>query len=626
MRLHPLVGVRDGIIAKNQDRSRDEEYRREVVDLFRDYRHPWDILTELVQNAIDAINENPNIDEGRLVVRVDGEDKKLVVEDNGVGIPPENIKKVLVPNFSFNKSSKKTYGYKGVGLSFVSHLTRKFKIESVSNKKYSKYVLENNIDWILNREPELHESEAGPTATDKDSGTVVTLTLDGDYESVRTLRSLNDFFIWATNKEVLEFVLRTKTAAGNTAKYFGKDPRKEVNVFIEVNNCGEEKIDYSYLSPFSSSFAKDLRYKLDESVDNRKRYTEIFQDSNRRDKDKIYRCLRKDIYGLRVGKQKRTRTNFDLSILVCGESGVSELERDYGIRDLDKSIINSFKMETGIYLSVDGMPTSIQLQNYTGGFTKRFFCLVDVDMNTNDELDKGRKGISEHTKNLIVSSIDQELKKKQIGGKYSIYQAARRMKQSQSRGYAGTDFKKHLDKWDKEPGVIKELSLTKIPLDENACILIFSELLGGGKLGGYEFRYISQDATFDFAFNYRVHKSRLGDHSYSISQGFIDTLDYNLEDQDGLLRGRLGYNWHIGEFKIAAQDIIGKDEQPLDQLDLLVVWDFDTGKLTKGGATILSATVADRKYEGVTHIMRDLVGECQVICLRDLLDELGLLS
>jgi hypothetical protein len=200
------------------------------------------------------------------------------------------------------------------------------------------------------------------------------------------------------------------------------------------------------------------------------------------------------------------------------------------------------------------------------------------------------------------------------------------MKQSQSRGYAGADFKKHLDKWDKEPKIIKELSLGKRPLDENACILIFAELVGAGKLGGYKFRYISQDATFDFAFNYRVRQSRLNDHSYSVSQGYINTLDYNLEDSNGLLRGRLGYNWHIGEFKISAEDIIGKDEQPLDQLDLLVVWNFDKEKLTKGGATILPASVADRKYEGVTHIMRDLVGECQVVCLKDLLDELGLLS
>jgi len=621
---HPLIAVRDQIQSE-EGISRDDKYKDEIVDLFRDYKHPWDILTELIQNSVDAVNDSEK-NTGEINIFIDSTSNRLVIKDNGVGVSHNNIEKILVPNFSHNKSSSRTYGYKGVGLSFVSHLTKKFKIESVHDGMKASCTVENNIDWVLgDPDVEIHKTTSEPVSTDEEAGTMVSVTLDGDYSRVRTLRSLNDFFAWASIYRVIEFVIRTKTAAGNTKKFFGRGPRKEIDIKVKIDDGPEENIPFFYLSPFASDYSSGSRYLLKREIDSKKAYEDIYTDSTKRDKDKVYRCLRHDINDLQVGQQERTRTDFDLSVHVCGESGLTELEKEFGVRDLDKSILNSFKADTGIYLSIDGMPTSIQLHNYTGGFKKRFFCLVDLDIGANDELNKGRTEISEHTKNLIVSKIDEKLKEKIVDERYSIYQAARRMKEPRSRGYAGADVMKHLEKWDKTPHVIDDLSLRKEPLDENALISIFFELLGQRKIRGYNFRYVSQDATFDFVFEHKVYESRLDEHSYSISRGFVDNLGYNIEERDGLIMGKLGQDWHVGEFKISVEDIVGKDNQPLENLDLLVAWDYDQDKIISSGANLSDATVDNRSFEGVTHILSDRTGECQVLCIKDLMGELGML-
>lgn len=200
------------------------------------------------------------------------------------------------------------------------------------------------------------------------------------------------------------------------------------------------------------------------------------------------------------------------------------------------------------------------------------------------------------------------------------------MRETRSRGYAGSDVKKHLDKWDDLPSRIEGMLLDKPPIDENAIVVLFAELVGKGELPGYKLRYISQDATFDFAFEYLVDRDKLDEGPYSISEGYVDMLSYSLEDTDGLLRGPYGQLWHIGEFKIYVEDAVGNDEQPLEQLDLLVAWDFDQDEIISGGANINESTVDNRSYEGVTHVLSDQTGECQVICLSYLMDELGLLD
>lgn len=625
--IHPLVNIREEIIKSEKGTGKEDEYRREIQDLFRDYRHPWDIVTELVQNSVDAINQNDKIEKGKIKIIINPKDRIVSIHDNGIGISADDIKKVLVPNFSKNKSSGKTYGYKGVGLSFVSHLTRDFVIESVCKGKKVKYRIKNSLDWVVGRSnADVKDEIEEPKDDNGNSGTYVSLTLDGKYSDtdLRTLQSLDNFFDWASKKEVVEYVLRTRTAIGNTKKYFNQTPQKDIEVVLEISGHDPIGIEYSHLTPFSSNYSERNRYLLTTKIGKQQDYQSIYKDSSKKDSDKVFRCLRHDIKDLKVGT--KVITKFDLSILVCGETGVSELEREFEVNGLDESIRHSFRAGTGVYLSINGMPTGIKLHQWTDGFNKRFLCLVDVGMDTNTELDKGRKGISEYTKNLIINKIEDELSNKIIDGRYSIRRIAHRMKDSQTKGYAGSDISEHIKKWDETKSIISSLCLNKVPLDENGVILIFFQLIGMGKLHGYQIRYISQDATFDFAFTFLINESRLDDWEFSVSKGFIDQLDYDYKDNNSTLKGSRGVDYHIGEFKVSGEDIVGRENQPLSELDLLVIWDFDEDQTIKKGGNFQRMIADNRKYEGVTHTLNDDLGSCQVICLKTLLEEFKFLN
>lgn len=620
----PLVEERR-LHEKGDERDDENDYRREIQDLFRDYRHPWDILTELVQNAIDSINQNKDIQRGRIDIHIDSGNKSLFVRDNGIGIRATELKKVLVPKVSIDKSSGITYGYKGVGLSFVAHLAQSFTITSTRDGKRRSYGLDNCLEWVFSDAASVVERDAATIDVPGDpSGTTVEVKLCASYEvaALRTLQSLDSFFLWAKTPLILEYVLRTRTAIGNAAKYLGGTPIKEVDILVCIDGKPEQAIPYSLLTPFDGDYCKKSRYKLQTTLDKARAYEDVFLDAKLKDSDKVYRALRCDCPGLSVGT--RVKTDFDLSVLICGETGVTELERQYQLTTMEEGPKKSFELGTGVYLCVNGMPTGILLHRWTDGFNKRFLCHVNVGMEANAELDKGRKGISEYTRAQIIAEIERQLGVKRVQGKYSLRHVGHRMMESLSRGYAGTDVATHLDKWDKTDDVLKEGCLRKVPLDENGVIVIFAELVGKRSLAGYQLRYISQDATFDFAFSYRVDDADLDKGPVSVSRGYIDSLDYALDDKTRLLKGRRGVDYHIGEFKISAEDIVGSEKQPLSDLDLLVVWDFNQDAIERLGGSIRDVNVDKRKFDGVTHVLGDVGGDCQVVCLKALIEKLGL--
>ena len=66
---HPLVAIRE-TLSSSATRNHETEYKREIVDLFRDYRHPWDIFTELIQNSVDAINQHATPVKGEIILEI----------------------------------------------------------------------------------------------------------------------------------------------------------------------------------------------------------------------------------------------------------------------------------------------------------------------------------------------------------------------------------------------------------------------------------------------------------------------------------------------------------------------------------------------------------------------------
>ena len=198
-----------------------------------------------------------------------------------------------------------------------------------------------------------------------------------------------------------------------------------------------------------------------------------------------------------------------------------------------------------------------------------------------------------------------------------------KMNEPGTRGYAGTDTLQHITKWDVSESNHSDLAVRVCPLDENGVIAMFFELVGRGKLVGYGIRYISQDAAFDFSFSYNAEKSRCGE-PMCLTHAHLDNIGYPLEGDSPRLRGRNGLDWFTGEFKISAEDIVGEEKQPLANLDLLVVWDYDEAAINRKGGSMHELPDDKRSFEGTNHLLCDTSGQCQVVVLKHFLLALGI--
>src|SRR5258708_1151090 len=121
----------------------DFEYRRRTVQgILESYHSNYDVLSEAVQNSIDAVEDAylagspaPYLIE----VTINFRENWIGILDSGVGMTGEEVTSVFAPHVSFkqqsspgNKRDKKNMyrGYKGVGLTFLAYGTDEIIIHS----------------------------------------------------------------------------------------------------------------------------------------------------------------------------------------------------------------------------------------------------------------------------------------------------------------------------------------------------------------------------------------------------------------------------------------------------------------------------------------------------------------
>jgi two-component system phosphate regulon sensor histidine kinase PhoR len=84
-----------------------------------------DMLTQVLINLVDnAVKYTP--EGGKVWIRasVEGEDVRVSVADNGIGIPPENLPRVFERFYRVDKARSRELGGIGMGLAIVKHIVR----------------------------------------------------------------------------------------------------------------------------------------------------------------------------------------------------------------------------------------------------------------------------------------------------------------------------------------------------------------------------------------------------------------------------------------------------------------------------------------------------------------------
>jgi len=96
--------------------------KRELKNILDSYMGWYDPFCELIQNALDSVEEKVSLgDKYQPIIRVIIDLKKncLIVSDNGIGLTKEKYEQFLAPNFSFKSGN--TRGHKGVGATYLAY-------------------------------------------------------------------------------------------------------------------------------------------------------------------------------------------------------------------------------------------------------------------------------------------------------------------------------------------------------------------------------------------------------------------------------------------------------------------------------------------------------------------------
>jgi hypothetical protein len=598
-------------------------FRRDIEEIVRSYRHSWDVFAELIQNAVDAIRRrarsDTNFDSGQLIIRVDPVKQQITIIDDGEGMIATDMLRALAPGQSL-KQMGTDYGYKGFGLTFVLYASSVLRIRSVKDGLASTLVVTGALDWLASGEVEeatlpIVQWVERDVETGESNGTEVTVTLDsGSYQTkYRPISALDGMFEWAQNPRALEYVLRLRTAVGNTLGLFGESPAPEVDVTAFVGDHPSVTIPYLYLLAGESTY---VAAKYFETVPE---YLKVYEDGGLSRDAKAYRGLGHRLVDRSVGTV--APVSYRAAILICGKTGMSKMAAEFGVTS-DLANYSELLLSTSVQLALGGMPLGIAIESWEnfGHDMARYFVLIDADLGISDQLDSGRKGISRYFANAMVADLLAALREKKFGGQnHSLMRLSQMMTEPDSGSTNVTQLAERVAERRSAGAPLSAGGILQFePEDENEVILLFGHLVAEGTLPGYRAILISQGTTYDAAmefslrrdhpnFSYLQHPLGLGLRAQEIAEASADD-EYKWLDTKGV-------EWFVVEFKPKLQDLIVSKKQRLSEIDLVVCWDFDAGWLDSHAATLEPVRPDTRSLYGVTHRLSYDGDTCDVIVL-----------
>lgn len=443
--------------------------RKSIKGIEDSYNNFWDIIAELVQNSVDAINKTEER-KGSIKIIINAHKRSIQVIDTEIGIEKEKIPVLLTPFFTDKEDDKETIGEKGVGLKFVLFSSDNFIMKTTTDKSTEKFVVkipgaktwknsDSDEDFCLNLSSENKEGFIG---TD--------ICVEG----------IENQQLFELDFNSIKYVIRTKTAIGNVLNLFDNNSNIDVTLIYTdlAENTKEEKLEYKYWIPTESLEKKDL-FDL-----------EVFkkwlkENPTSSDQEKRNKLKNKIIYKMGEYKHNNVRTIKFWTCYVPQRTLWKKISCKDGLldeNDIDNEDILQDKFftthQSGIYTSVKGMPTGIIIEPpLTGktGYWPNLFMIFEDDML---KFDIGRKSINGSIKNIYKKYA------KEIFSDYTKYI---------SKYVAGEPDIDNNPIWDRDEIKMKIDSLPalnnsiinfkKLPSEQEASVAaIFYELVGMGKI------------------------------------------------------------------------------------------------------------------------------------------------
>ena len=600
-------------------------FKVQINSLIESYAGQWDVLVELIQNAVDALelkfrNETdfsrikPTIE-----IEINIQTEILRVSDNGVGINEQNIKKILAPNFTTKQLNPSAVslqrGHKGVGLSYVAYFTNLFKIYTKTKEFEFSAELRGGKDWAEDKNPQLNPPSVYPY--DKFQPEFFKKYETGSSVQVEAelLKSKNliSWLGWVQ-------VLRTQTALGfcsivsnahnNDYPQWAKNleiqltiTSKDGDVLFPKNKQEKKLLKFEYFYPHEyfeqSCNLLSLYEKYNgepvPTVENNK-YLGIWRIWSNQE---IFELIRKE-------KDYKELCAFAMKYSPKIYAFYSYSQTIWQENKEDFSTDNRRKFwRPGIHLATENMPVGRPIEidlNSEASSNERTIVVIEC---IGLRPDYGRKGFSD-----IVYTFSRAVAKnanKSFGKNKRYLKLGERSSSSDSSGDPEDDAKRVIRNAEDLPKLQISTPYTKDPISEQGVIGLFCVLVGMRKILGYEIYSISSNAQYDGVIGFNLDKG--SDRAIYSENNKLGVLSINFK-RGGIIT-KMPNNL---EFKYLLSDLVKQfdlNESSSKQLELIqwaVAWDIgDLKAIEKKGLVLEDITedamIVKREFHSVTHLL-----------------------
>ncbi len=363
--------------------------RKSIKGIDDSYNNFWDILAELIQNSVDAINKKYE-KRGKIDIEINSLQKSIKIRDDGVGIEKEKIPILLSPFSTDKENDLGSIGEKGVGLKFVIFQSNDFKMKTstLNSQEISEVNIPGAKMWKEGDSTENFCLEL-ESRTENFQGTEI------------VIKGVENDKLFDLNFNSLKFIIRTKTAIGNVLSIF--EENNDIRVYLKYTDrsgrINQEELPYKYWLP-TENIKKSDKCDLDD-------FKAWLNESDRSDSEKRNKLKNKII----VKQGEISHNDYrNIKYWACFVPK-RKIWNDISIMDglLTEEMIENEEImqdkvfsihQAGIYTSVKGMPTGISIEHPNTGYAGYWANLFIIFEDRLLKFDIGRKSINGSTKNI----------------------------------------------------------------------------------------------------------------------------------------------------------------------------------------------------------------------------------
>jgi len=595
--------------------------KREIRNILKSYTGWYDPLCELIQNALDAVDERRRSDKSfkpEIWIKIDLKEKAISVTDNGIGFSRDEFLSFLAPNVSFKKQRNR--GYKGVGATYLAYGFNFLQVGTKTPGFQYVGVIKDGREWVeddkASNRPVVNEAKAlHEVFKDIDRGSTFTLKLTGDFIHPKDLN-----WIGATRADQWDVVLRIKTPLGGIyIDTEGSDAKCHLKV-VDENGVGTEididRCEYVWPHTVISSNKelrelKNVRLQLvNKGLDDSKlpdKYRQLNGLYN------FWKCddivSRNGTFAGEFSKEEKAVAE-KYKIGVYGYFGCSTDIWDKYNDDTVKLRKGQRILKGGLQLAANCMPQgdllAIPLTKNTW-YQNVTHIVVHFE---GAEPDLGRKGFQPELKDLAEHIASAAVKQ---------FQGSRRSLKADTGAPPDIQSAREVYDWIKEQEEherkhrliinrqdvflpMKEPALTSEPLNEQDVISLFNQLLAGGVIRGVRLMATSQHQQYDGIFRFYL-KEPFENHVFHKKTNPLGILEDQIKKEFESAPTVLEYKYSFdGLF-----EEIEKGEKKASQIGMVVAWQM--GQKWKGRYEVTPLlhfdNVQHRYFHGGTHIVKD---------------------